>query len=62
MNNEDDFIPGSLIQIIYWDSPVLYTIISKWKINSHEYLYRILSQRGKLYETKFDSEYWSKIQ
>ena len=60
-SEEEHFIPGSLISAGGWNKPNLYVILAKWRINSHEHMYRILSQNGKVFEARYDPEHWSKI-
>ena len=59
--SEEQFTPGSLISIEGWRKRVLYVILVKWRINSHEHMYRILSQNGKVFEARYDPEHWSKV-
>lgn len=60
-DEESEFTPGSLISVEGWRKRVLYTILAKWRINSHQYMYRLLSQSGKVCETHCDPDYWSKV-
>jgi len=61
--SEEQFTPGSLISVSGWSRSkrVLYVILAKWRINSHEHMYRILYQNGKVFEARYDPRYWSKI-
>jgi hypothetical protein len=61
-DEESEYTPGSLITVVGWDGKkFLYTILAKWKINSHQYMYRLLTQSGKVYETYCELDYWSKV-
>jgi hypothetical protein len=60
-DEESEFTPGSLIEIVGLYKPKLYTILAKWRINSHQYMYRLLCENGGVYETYCDPDYWSKV-
>ncbi len=59
--SEEQFTPGSLISVEGWKAQFFYVILAKWRINSHEHMYRILYQDGKVFEVRYDPRYWSKI-
>ena len=61
--NEDEeiYTPGSLIHIKSWYVNALYIIVKSWRINSHQYMYRVLCENGSVYETRRDPESWRKI-
>ncbi len=60
-SEEEQFIPGSLIFVEGWKKRNLYVILAKWRINSHEHMYRILYQDGRVFEVRYDPEHWSKV-
>lgn len=60
-SEEEKFIPGCIITIHGIRKPEVYFIINKWKINSTEYTYKLLSIKGKIYEAYYEYQFWSFI-
>jgi hypothetical protein len=64
-DEERDFGVGTLMKVLFdvrnYYGEKIFLAVKRWKINSHEYMYRLLSQDGKVYESYFDPENWSVI-
>ena len=64
-DEERDFTAGTLIKVLFdvrnYYGEKIFLVVKRWKINSHEYRYRLLSQDGKVHESYFDPENWNVI-